>query len=313
MTHPARWFPAVTAALAGAVLSSAAFATPEGWTTDFPAAKAQAVADDKDLLMDFTGSDWCGWCIKLKEEVFETAAFKDAAPDDFVLVELDYPNDVPQTDTVKAQNAALAAKYNIQGYPTIILADAKGLPYAQTGYQAGGPEAYLAHLDQLKAQRVARDEAMAQAKDAQGLDKARALDAAMQAVGMDLAVAHYPSVVEMIIALDADNEAGLKDRYNAVFSAQKLDADMQDAIQLLQTGDMQAGLDRLDKVIADHQPQGEPLQMITAIKGQVHLQMGETDQGLALMQQAVDVAPDSDIAGQITAMIQQIKTQAPAQ
>lgn len=304
---------AVTAAFTVALVSASAFATPEGWTTDFPAAKAEAAASDKDLLMDFTGSDWCGWCIKLKDEVFLTDEFKAVAPSDFVMVELDFPNAVPQTDAVKAQNAALASKYNIQGYPTIILADAKGKPYAQTGYQPGGPEAYLAHLDELQAIRVTRDEAMAKAKDADGIEKAKALDEAMQAVGIQFAIGHYPSVVESIIALDADNSAGLKSKYDTAMSEMKMDADMQDAIQLLQSGDAEAGLAKLDQVIETHEPQGESLQMITAIKGQVHLQMGEMDQGMSLLEQAVAVAPESPIAGQINAMIQQVKSQPPAQ
>ncbi len=309
MIRTRRLFPHATAVIAAAFVSASAFAVPEGWTTDFPAAQAEAEASGKDLLMDFTGSDWCGWCIKLKDEVFLTDAFKAAAPEDFVLVELDFPNNVPQTDAVKNQNAALAQKYNIQGYPTIILADASGKPYAQTGYQAGGPEAYLAHLDELQAIRVTRDEAMAKAKDADGVDKARALDEAMDAVGLDLAVAHYPSVVEYIIALDPDNDAGLKDKYAAAMLDMKMDADMQEAIQLLQASDMNAGLARLDQVIEDHRPEGESLQMITAIKGQVHLQMGEMDQAMSLLEQAVAVAPESEIAGQINAMIEQIKAQ----
>jgi len=313
MIRTSSLLPTAAAAFATALVSVSAFATPEGWTTDFSAAQVEAAASEKDLLMDFTGSDWCGWCIKLKDEVFLTDEFKATAPDDFVLVELDFPNDKPQPDTLKAQNAALAQKYNIQGYPTIILADAKGKPYAQTGYQPGGPEAYLAHLDELQAIRVTRDEAMARAADADGLDKARALDEAMQAVGMQLAVTHYPGVVENIIALDADGEAGLKDRYAAVYSGMKMDADVQEAIQLLQTGDMDAGLARLDQVIEDHTPEGEPLQMITAIKGQVHLQMGEMDQAVSLLEQAVAVAPESEIAGQINAMIQQVKDASPAE
>ena len=63
----------------------------DGWLTDFEAAKAKAKAENKPMLLDFTGSDWCGWCVKLDKEVFSKAAFKDYADAELVLVEIDFP------------------------------------------------------------------------------------------------------------------------------------------------------------------------------------------------------------------------------
>ena len=299
-------------AMAWSLLGVSAFAVPEGWTDDFTAAKADAAASGKDLLMDFTGSDWCGWCIRLREEVFDTEAFKAAAPDNFVFVELDFPNSVPQTDKVKAQNAALSQKFGVQGYPTIILADAAGRPYAQTVYQAGGAEAYLAHLDGLQAIRVARDEAFAAAESAEGVEKAKALDAALNVVGLELAGAHYGETVVEIIALDPDNAAGLKDKYEQIYREAQVEADMQEAFGLLEAGNYAAGLARLDQVIEDHEPADEQLQMITAIKGQVYVQMGDMEKAIQSLQEAIAVMPDSEIAPQIQEFIGQLQA-APAQ
>src|SRR6185369_16163584 len=94
-----------------------------------------------------TGSDWCGWCIKLRGEVFDLDPFKAAAPKKFVLVELDYPRQKELPAELKAQNEKLQQEYKIQGFPTIYVMDAEGKPVAKTGYQAGGPEKYLEHLD----------------------------------------------------------------------------------------------------------------------------------------------------------------------
>ena len=97
------------------------------WIQDFAAAKARAKAEKKDLLVDFTGSDWCGWCIKLDNEVFGEEAFQAEAPKHFVLVKLDYPRDKSiLTEEIIAQNAALQATYAIQGFPTILLMTADG-------------------------------------------------------------------------------------------------------------------------------------------------------------------------------------------
>ena len=98
----------------------------EGWITDYEAAKKQAAKEGKDILMDFTGSDWCGWCIKLKKEVFSQEAFKKEAPKHFVLLELDYPRTKQLAPALKAQNEKLRTEFAIQGYPTIMLTDATG-------------------------------------------------------------------------------------------------------------------------------------------------------------------------------------------
>jgi len=136
--------------LCGALLTLAATATAgEGWMTDFEAAKAKAKEENKPLLLDFTGSDWCGWCIKLDKEVFSQEAFKAYAADSLVLVELDFPNKKPISDELKAQNEALAEKYGIRGFPTIVILSSDGEEIDQTGYRRGGAEAYVEHLKEI--------------------------------------------------------------------------------------------------------------------------------------------------------------------
>lgn len=134
------------------ILTPLAAIGAEGWLTDFEAAKKQAAAEKKDILVDFTGSDWCGWCIKLDKEVFSTDAFK--AQKGFVLVSLDFPRRKEIPADQKAKNEALMRKWAVRGFPTIILTNANGEAYAQTGYKPGGPEAYLAHLAELRKQNT---------------------------------------------------------------------------------------------------------------------------------------------------------------
>jgi thioredoxin-related protein len=121
------------------------------WMTDFEAAKAKASAEKKPLLVDFTGSDWCGWCIKLDNEVFSKKAFKDYAKENLILVEIDFPRKQAQTAALKAQNEALAKKYGVRGFPTILILDAAGEVIEQTGYRRGGPDKYIAHLQEILA------------------------------------------------------------------------------------------------------------------------------------------------------------------
>jgi thioredoxin-related protein len=186
-----------------------------GWMDNFEKAKAKAAAEDKDLLVDFTGSDWCGWCIRLNKEVFDKDIFKTQAPKEFVLVALDYPRDktLVSEETTK-QNTQLKNEYAIRGYPTIYLMDESGRPYAKTGYQAGGPDVYMTHLAELKRKHQERDDSFAAAKKAgTDLAKAKSVDKAMEAMGIELAIQFYAAEIDQIIALDADNKAGLKNKY----------------------------------------------------------------------------------------------------
>ncbi|MDB6077453.1 MAG: thioredoxin family protein, partial [Akkermansiaceae bacterium] len=143
-------------------LGSAFGTAAEGWITDLDAAKKQAAAEKKDILIDFTGSDWCIWCKRLDGEVFSKDEFKKGVKDKFVLVSLDYPQDKEKagvSEEMAKKNAELAKTFAIKGYPTILLVDSEGKPFAATGYQEGGPDKYVTHLDELRAKKATSDEA----------------------------------------------------------------------------------------------------------------------------------------------------------
>ncbi len=117
---------------------SLGLAAKPGWTEAFPQAQTQAASEKKHLLLDFTGSDWCGWCIKIDKEVFSKPDFKAFAEKNLVLVELDFPKAKPQSAEVKAQNEALGKKFKVNGYPTLVLLDASGKEVKRwEGFEAG--------------------------------------------------------------------------------------------------------------------------------------------------------------------------------
>ncbi|TRX37088.1 thioredoxin family protein [Flavobacterium restrictum] len=124
------------------------------WYTNVNEAIAVGNKEKKPLLLFFTGSDWCGWCIRLQKEVLTTPEFATWAKANVILVELDFPRRAPQTDEIKKQNNDLQQAFNIQGFPTICIANGitkdgktnfQGL--GTTGYVAGGPKAWLAVAD----------------------------------------------------------------------------------------------------------------------------------------------------------------------
>ncbi|MDP7246662.1 MAG: redoxin domain-containing protein [Planctomycetota bacterium] len=125
------------------------------WIPDFDQAVLLAEKQNKDLLVDFTGSDWCGWCTKLHEEVFQHEAFWRPILNDFILVALDYPRKDPAKAAVPnpKRNQELKAQYGIRGFPTLLLMTASGEVYGQTGYRKGGPELYVEHIRELQKSR----------------------------------------------------------------------------------------------------------------------------------------------------------------
>ena len=121
------------------------------WETNVVKAMEISTKTKKPLLLFFTGSDWCGWCIRLQKEVLKTPEFAAWAKDNVVLVELDYPRKSSQTEEIKNQNSQLQMTFGIQGFPTIVfanVADKDGkinfTGIGSTGYVAGGPTAWLA-------------------------------------------------------------------------------------------------------------------------------------------------------------------------
>ena len=121
------------------------------WLTDMPKALQEAQAEHKIVLADFTGSDWCIWCKKLEKDTLSQPDFTNYAKKNLVLLRLDFPNQVPQSDELKAANAALASKYKIQGYPTLIaLKPDATVVWRVDCYLEGGPKALIDALDTAK-------------------------------------------------------------------------------------------------------------------------------------------------------------------
>jgi protein disulfide-isomerase len=118
-----KWSLVVIAFLAAPALLSAA-----DWQTDYDKALQTARAENKRVLLDFTGSDWCGPCIQLKQRVFSRPEFISYAEKNLVLVEIDYPQRKKQSDSLVKQNERLAKQYGTEekGFPTLVLLDPAG-------------------------------------------------------------------------------------------------------------------------------------------------------------------------------------------
>ena len=201
---------AIAASASAAKLSSS---VPKGWIEDFEAAKKEAAAGGKYILLAFSGSDWCGWCMKLDEEVFSKKEFVEGASKEYVLVLIDSPRDEAiLSKKAKEQNPKLIEKYEIEGFPSVLVMDAEGNKLKQTGYRKGGAEGYLKHLAEIKT-AISEFEAFKKEVGAFGKGSAERLgkiDAFLQKIGEEEAEDHEDLVKEL---LDNDKDGKFAAKY----------------------------------------------------------------------------------------------------
>lgn len=261
------------------------------WLTDWAAAKAQATKEGKHLLVNFSGSDWCAWCIRLDREVFSQEAFLAKAREKFVLVLLDFPQDAShQAPELKKQNEALQDQFAIEGFPSVFLVKADGTPFARTGYRDGGPEAYLAHLDELLEQHAELVKLEAALPQAVGIERAKLLDEICSNMLVD-----SPRKIEYmteIVALDADNAAGLKEKY--MFLAAIISR-----TSSIRAGKFDDAIAACDKVLAWEGLPADQRQLLLIAKAEVLMNSGDRKAGKALILEAKQAMPDSPMIEQI--------------
>lgn len=277
----------------------ASAAKAELWTTDFAAAKEKALKEGKDILLDFTGSDWCGWCIKLKKEVFGTPEFEAAAPKRFVLVEIDFPRDKGKmTPKVAAQNEKLQDNFGVEGFPTIILLDAQGRPYGKTGYADGGPAKYLESLAELQKVRETRDAAWKKAGDTQGVAKAKLLAEGLLALDEDFVMMHYGPVLAEIKKLDPQDASGIvkKSEYRTKLAG--LAKASGETFE--KTRDSSAAAQLVDDFIKVNAVTGEELQKVMMLKLNFYppRTLDGVNKALALLDDVIKIAPGSETGKQ---------------
>ena len=296
---------ALSAALALAGFARPAVAAEGIWQTDFKAAQAQAKKEKKNLLVDFTGSTWCGWCIKLHNEVFYKEPFTTEAPKQFVLVELDFPE---QMEEAKKEYRDLAEKYKVEGFPTVLVMDAEGQVIAHTGYHEGGPVEYLKQLadfSKIYEKVVALKAGLDKSK---GLDRAKLLDEIVESykkLGNDDSD-EVAAWCKEIIALDPDNKAGLKIKYEFPLELAKAD-------KLLQAGNTDEAKQVLDKALALQGVPGEMRQEGFMLRVQVDFAERKFANVVATLKLAKEAAPESSVVKHIDDGIAQFTKVAEAQ
>ena len=204
----------------------------DDWLTDPDAAAHRATTEERDLFLLFTGTAWCGSCIDFEAKILSQPEFW-AGTTDLVRVKLEYPGREDQLKPDRREAyIAWRDRYGIRAYPTVILADPTGRPYAVTGFEdkEDNPARFVARIKRLLPVHARRDAALARASRATGLEKAQALSDALTAVRDasdpelarfhgEMVVRFYRPEIDEVIALDPANLAGLRDRYETLLAS----------------------------------------------------------------------------------------------
>jgi thioredoxin-related protein len=223
----------------------------DGFGTDVAAAISKAKKENKDIMLLFTGSDWCPPCKKLEVEVFSQPDFVPGVENNFVLVKLDFPKSLELPEDLQKQNEEMASTYGVEGFPTVIMVDTSLKPFAFAGYQEGGAENFIKMMTEAHERRVDRDENLAAAQKQSGGERAQLLDAAISELGEEIVSVYYTDVVEEIVKLDKNNELGLRAKWNGAADAEMRKVILADMLVMSRMAKPEQTMNFIDKVLAE--------------------------------------------------------------
>jgi thiol-disulfide isomerase/thioredoxin len=249
----------------------------EAWYREFEEARAAALAERKDLLIDFGGSDWCLPCARLKEQVLSRPEFVERASREFILVDIDRPmtkrNPIPADRDERY--AKLQERYGIATFPTVVLAMSDGQPYARATYREAhrSPESYWEHLAPLRARGRRLREALARAESLEGRARAEALAEGLAEVDARFVPSFYQDRVEDLKKADPSDSTG----YLAFLQGRQSLEEYQNGLDLFQGAIDPSAVEAL---IARNKLRGETLQAALVLRAAGEVLAGNDRQAL---------------------------------
>jgi len=306
----------------------------DNWLNSLEEAQKIAEKEEKDILIKFIGSDWCKWCIRLNTEIFSTDEWKKKATPKYVQVVIDFPRNKELKEEEKSYNKTLKLRFGAHRYPTILLLDSKGKPYAQTGYQEGGPKKYLEHLQDFEARKKERDSLLEKIKEEDKDKRLKNLEKAVDKLTEWEVESGYPELQEEIVSLDKDNKAGLRLKYaeklayyygiqgnndksnTYLETVKKIDPakakNLDVEIKLfgiestyLKSGDWEKSLALTE--LTTLTPTGETAQNLYYIIALVNHQLGKKEEVIKNLEKALEFAPESEKGKEIKEVLAGLK------
>tara|TARA_B110000495_G_scaffold131292_1_gene114488 strand:- start:254 stop:1039 length:786 start_codon:yes stop_codon:yes gene_type:complete len=253
--------------------------------------------------MEFTGSDWCPPCKALHKNVLVKDIFKEEMPKHYILLKLDNPRDKSkQTDAEKAQYKELAREYKVTGVPSVFLADAEGKPFFKnSGYSGQSADEWVEQM--VGKSRIPK--ALAKAKKAKGIERAKLLDTALTLMGSKFANESHGEKIDEIIKLDAKNKAGLKVKYEGARKAVAFKDSLTQIMSDNRGAKTEVLIAKVDALVKMEKATGESLQQALFMQSSIMFQAKKKDEAEKLLIKAQKAAPKSDTAKRIDGILKQ--------
>lgn len=295
---------------AALIAFSATLCANESWYTNIEKAAEVAAKEKKAVLVEFTGSDWCGPCMALKANVFDSPEFKELADPSLVLVELDYPRKRKMDDAQKKYNEEQKNKFSISGFPTVFLLDDKGnVFWKRVG--GGQKEAYLEALKKGLENKDAVLAALTVGEDVTGLEKAKILATGYRAMTEDLQKANT-KIQDQIIALDPEDSLGIakqkKETELNEAQMQQFYKYMREKVSpLAMENKFEEGVASLEKYLETPDITPRTKQLVYFTMGNFYMRAVKMDEAVKMLEKSRELSPEGRYAETAKALINNIK------
>ena len=240
------------------------------WTTDYKTAVLQAKKENKNLLLLFTGKEWIEICKEFDREIASAADFTKPVSERFLLVELNYPKDNRLPEDKAVQNQLLRDAYRIRGFPTVVLTQPDGRPFGINGYQPIEPGEYAKQILEIEKVGMAKAAARQEAKDLEGLARAKKLVEGIPSLPGNLSARYYMGEMAEVIGIDEKQEIEQTTAFRRLIADVQYSAEMQKLAKNVEWSKM---LELTDKYIKDHKLEGMVLQKAMLNKAGVYSSM----------------------------------------
>lgn len=280
------------------MLAGSVYALPEYPT---PEAAQEAIGNDgRSIVMDFTGTDWCTACMHLRDKIMGTAEFKQALGDKLVLVEIDFPRTPALKEQITAEEwehrENLLASYALEALPAVVLLDGQGLPFGVIRGTRPKPADYILLVQEALKARDARDEALRQAEALQGMEKARALAAALELLPVECRD-KYAGVIEEISTLDTEDTLGYRGKADVTGRRVRQLNALRELSSTwagkLSTEEVKKTIQQLDTYLAQPNLVPEAHQKAILHKADAYALLRDYNNQVDCMRKAIEIAPDT--------------------
>lgn len=292
-----------------ALSTTAAFALPTYETQE--EAQTAAAQNHRSIILDFTGTDWCPACIHLSNKIFKSSETDAAVGDKYCVVPVDFPRTPALVEKIapeeRDRRERLLQSYGIQGLPTVVILDEKGLPYGLIVGATKTPAEYLPKLAEVEKTRAARDAALEKAAGLQGVERARALDEALKVLP-EVCRDKYTELVDEIIAADAEDELGYaavrRHAENRVKQAEDYRKLCEEFAGKLKPEELRWSIGRCEEFLAQPDLEPEIRQQVLGNIADAYAFLRDFKKNIDYTRQALEAAPESRMAPKLKGHIE---------